>query len=304
MSRDAVVTVGSFDGLHLGHQAVLAEIAARARRTSGRSLVVTFAPHPLEIVNPQAAPRRLTLDDERRELFAQTPVDAVAFLPFTRTLSQYSPEEFVRLLLERFHLRELVIGHDHGFGRGRAGDERVLQRLGRELGFAVDVVPAVQVDGREVSSTLVRRALAGGDLATARRHLGRDYSMVGDVVRGAGRGGAVLGFPTINIAVPDRRKLLPPDGVYAVRVEWASGASGGMMNMGPRPTFDDMAPTIEAHLFGGTPELYGRAVKIAWVARLRDTRAFPSAAALREQLQRDRIAALTALGVPHTHATG
>jgi riboflavin kinase/FMN adenylyltransferase len=302
MTRQAVVTVGSFDGLHLGHRTVLEEIATRARRTGSRSLVVTFVPHPLEIVNPQAAPQRLTMDDERRELFAQSPVDAVAFLPFTRTLSQYSPEEFVRLLAERFRLRELVIGHDHGFGRGRTGDEHLLQALGAVMGFAVDIVPPVQVDGREVSSTLIRRAVAGGDLATARRHLGRDYGMIGEVVRGAGRGRS-LGFPTINIASPDRRKLLPPDGVYAVRVEWDGGRAGGMMHVGPRPTFGDADRTLEAHLFGAPPGLYGRTVKVSWVARLRDVRAFPTPHALREQLGRDRVAARIVLGVPPDGAT-
>lgn len=297
MNAETVVTVGSFDGLHLGHRAVLEEIARRARRTARRSVVVTFTPHPLEIVNPQAAPPLLTLDDERRELLAQSPVDAVAFLPFTRALSRYSPEEFVALLLERFHLRELVIGHDHGFGRGRAGDVRLLQELGTRHGFAVDVVPAVQVDGREVSSTLIRRALAGGDLATAARHLGHRYSMTGRVIRGAGRGRA-LGFPTVNLAEPDRRKLLPPDGVYAVRVEWARGTAGGMMHMGPRPTFGEADRSLEVHVFADPPTLDDRPVKLTWVARLRDVRAFPGPEALRRQLERDRHDALAVLGVP------
>jgi riboflavin kinase/FMN adenylyltransferase len=295
MNPGTVVTVGSFDGLHRGHQAVIAQIAARARRIEGRSLVVTFVPHPLEVVNPPAAPPRLTLDDERRELFAQTAVDAVAFLPFTRTLSQYPPEAFVDLLLSRFGMRELIVGHDHGFGRGRAGDERLLHRLGEARGFGVDVVSAIRVDGREVSSTLIRRAIAGGDLATAARHLGRWYAMTGDVVQGEGRG-RTLGFPTINIDVPDRRKLLPPDGVYAVRVEWDAGRSGAMMHMGPRPTFGDRRPSVEAHLFDeSAPDLYGRRVKVSWLSRLREVRAFPSPEALRAQLTLDRQAALAVL---------
>jgi riboflavin kinase/FMN adenylyltransferase len=297
MTAGAVVTVGSFDGLHLGHRAVLAEITGRAKRAGLRSLVVTFSPHPLEIVNPPVAPPRLTLDDERRELFAQTDVDAVAFLPFTRTLSQYPPEAFIRLLLERFELRELVIGHDHGFGRGRAGDERLLVSLGQQLGFSVDVVAAVQVEGREVSSTLIRRAIAGGDLATAEQHLGRRYAMNGRVVRGVGRG-RTLGFPTINVELADRRKLLPPDGVYAVFVEWATASAGGMMHMGARPTFGDAQRTLEIHLFGNGPDLYGQEVKVSWVARLREVRSFSGAAALRDQLARDQETALAALAVP------
>jgi riboflavin kinase / FMN adenylyltransferase len=303
MNGPTVVTVGSFDGLHLGHRAVLEEIAARARRTGRKSLAVTFTPHPLEVVNPQAAPPLLTLDDERRELFAQSPVDAVVFLPFTRELSHYPPEAFVRLLLDRFALVELVIGHDHGFGRGRTGDMRLLQQLGGELGFAVDVVQAVTVDGREVSSTLIRRALAGGDLDTAARHLGRRYSMTGTVVHGAARG-RELGYPTINVAGPDGRKLLPPDGVYAVRVEWAGGAADGMMHIGPRPTFGDAARSLEVHLFDDGGDLYGVTVKITWVARLRDVTNFASGEALRRQLARDLEAARRALAVPPGRTSG
>jgi riboflavin kinase/FMN adenylyltransferase len=303
MNAETVVTVGSFDGLHLGHHGVLEEIARRAQRTRRRSVVVTFTPHPLEVVNPQAAPHLLTLDDERRELFAQSPVDAVAFLPFTRTLSRYSPEEFVRLLLDRFHLRELVIGHDHGFGRGRAGDEHVLRQLGRTLGFTVDVVPAVSVDHRDVSSTLIRRAVAGGDLATAARHLGRRYAMTGTVVRGAGRGHG-LGYPTINVDVKDSRKLLPPDGIYAVQVEWDREAAPGMMHMGPRPTYGEPARSLEVHLFGVDADLYGKLVKVTWVARLRDILHLPTPEALRRQLHRDREAALRALGVSLSGTSG
>jgi len=303
MNGRTVVTVGSFDGLHLGHRAVLEEIAARARRSGHRSIVVTFTPHPLEIVNPQAAPPLLTLDDERRELFAQSPVDAVAFIPFTRELSHYPPERFVQLLLDRFALVELVIGHDHGFGRGRAGDMRLLQQLGAQRGFAVDVVPAVSVDGREVSSTLIRRALAGGDLATAARLLGRPYSMTGTVIRGVARG-RELGYPTINVAVPDPRKLLPPDGVYAARVEWAGGTAGAMMHIGPRPTFAEAGRSLEAHLFDRGEDLYDRVVKITWVARLRDVREFGSAEALRRQLERDAAAARRALAVPRGATSG
>jgi riboflavin kinase/FMN adenylyltransferase len=303
MNGQTIVTAGSFDGLHLGHRAVLEEIAARARRTGCRSLAVTFTPHPLEVVNPQAAPPLLTLDDERRELFAQSPVDAVVFLPFTRELSHYPPEAFVRLLLDRFALVELVIGHDHGFGRGRAGDMRLLQQLGGELGFAVDVVRAVTVDGKEVSSTLIRRALAGGDLDTAARHLGRRYSMTGTVVRGAARG-RELGYPTINVAGPDARKLLPPDGVYAVRVEWADGAADGMMHIGPRPTFGDAARSLEVHLFDRGGDLYDVTVKVTWVARLRDVTNFASVEGLRRQLERDREAARRALAVPPGRTSG
>jgi riboflavin kinase/FMN adenylyltransferase len=292
--RGTVITVGTFDGVHLGHRRVLEEIALRARQANRRSLLVTFEPHPLEVVNPPAAPPLLTLANERREILAQSELDAVVFLKFTRELSQYTPEQFVRLLIDRFHLRELVVGYDHGLGRGRRGDVFVLEKLGRRLGFAVDVVDAVTVDSKPVSSTLIRRAVAGGDLATACRLLGRAYSMTARVVRGSGRG-REIGYPTINLQLPDSRKLLPPDGVYAVRVEWTNGQSGGMMHQGPRPTFHELHRSIEVHLFDTDAELYDREIKLWWIARLRDVMAFPSPQALKQQLDQDLAAARRAL---------
>lgn len=290
----SVITVGTFDGVHLGHHRVLEEIAERARRSGRRSLLVTFEPHPLEIVNPPAAPPLLTLAHERREMLAQSELDAVVFMTFTRELSHLSAEQFVRLLMRRYQLQELVIGSDHGMGRGRTGDVNVLRDLGQRLQFSVDVVDAVTVEGQSVSSTVIRRAIAGGDLARAARFLGRPYSLTAPVVPGAGRG-RTIGYRTINLELPDHRKLLPPDGVYAVRVEWARGTSGGMMHQGPRPTFGDARRSLEVHLFDHGPDLYGQQVKLCWVARLRDVQAFPSADALKRQLDKDFAAARAAL---------
>jgi riboflavin kinase/FMN adenylyltransferase len=292
--RGTVVTVGTFDGVHLGHRKVLREIALRANRTDRRSVLVTFEPHPMEVVNPQAAPPLLTLAKERREVLAQCELDVVVFLTFTTELSKYSPEAFVRLLLERFRMKELVIGYDHGFGRGRTGDVTVLRALGEKLGFAVDVVAEVDVDGRPVSSTLVRRAVGGGDLDTARKLLGRPYSVFARVVRGAGRGKAI-GYRTINLDVQDRRKLLPPDGVYAGRAEWAGGTAACMLHQGPRPTFGENERSLEAHLFDVDADLYGQEIKLSWISRLRDVMEFPSGEALKRQLDKDFAAARLAL---------
>lgn len=294
MSRD-VLTVGTFDGVHRGHWAVLEEIARRAAASGGRSVLVTFEPHPLEVVNPEAAPRLLTLDDEKRAVLAQSAVDHVAFLPFTHALSLLSPEQFVRDVLEkRFGLGELVIGYDHGFGRGRSGDVELLRQIGREDGFAVDVVPAVMVDGRPVSSTLIRRAVAGGDLETARRGLGRWYSVTAPVVRGAGRGRGI-GVPTANLAPLSPKKLLPPDGVYAARVAVEGERRGAMVNLGTQPTFGDGTRRLEAHLLDFDGDLIGRTVTVEFLRRLRDTVRFGSADELKDQLARDRADALRAL---------
>lgn len=291
-----VLTVGTFDGVHRGHRAVLDEISRRARASGRRSVLVTFEPHPLEIINPQAAPPLLTLPDEKRAILALTPVDEVAYLPFTTELRDLAPGDFVRSVLEsRFHIAELVIGHDHGFGRGRAGDVEFLRRLGAEDGFAVDVVPAVLLeDGHPISSTLIRRAVAGGDLETAERALGRLYSVTGRVERGAGRG-KTIGIPTINLAPPGPRKLLPPDGVYACVVSWEGGTCGAMANLGPRPTFGEQARALEAHLFDFSGDLYGQAVTVGFVRRLREVVKFASAEALIGQLGRDRESAIAAL---------
>jgi riboflavin kinase/FMN adenylyltransferase len=291
-----VVTVGTFDGVHRGHQAVLAEIARRARESKRESVLVTFEPHPLEVVNPQAAPPLLTTGDEKRAILAGTEVDRVEFVPFTEELRAFPPERFVREILEqRFGLGELVIGHDHGFGFGRAGGVELLRRLGREDGFAVDVVSAVHLPGgRAISSTMIRRAVAGGDLATAEAALGRRYSVMGVVERGAGRG-RTIGIPTANLAPASPRKLLPPDGVYAATVDWEGGSRGAMVNLGARPTFGVAARGLEAHLFDFAGDLYGKRLTVAFVKRLRNTQKFASAEELVSQLEQDRKAALAAL---------
>jgi riboflavin kinase / FMN adenylyltransferase len=285
------VTVGSFDGVHLGHQAVLREIARRADAAGRVSVLVTFEPHPLEVVNPQAAPPLLTTDPERREILAQLPLDYVRLVRFDRRLASLSPEEFVdRVLLEQCQMRELVIGHDHGFGRGRSGDVDTLRHLGVARGFDVDVVDAVDVGEQHVSSSRIRRAVAGGDLVTAARMLGRPYQVSGRVGEGERRG-RLIGVPTINLTDIPPQKLLPPDGVYAVRVEWRGGRADGMMNQGPKPTFQDGRRSLEAHLLDFDGNLYGEWVRIEWVERLRDVERFPSVEALQRQLDHDRTRA-------------
>jgi riboflavin kinase/FMN adenylyltransferase len=305
VTRGTVVTVGTFDGVHRGHLAVLAEVVERARSHQLDSVLVTFDPHPLEVVNPAAAPKLLTTPDEKRALIAATDIGRLVLLPFTPAVAQLDAAQFVERLRAEYGMQELVLGYDHGFGRGRGGDADVVRRLGAERGFAVGVVPAVRDDGQPISSTLIRAAVAHGDLKDAARWLGRAYGIRGEVVRGAGRGRSI-GVPTLNLAPPDRRKLLPPDGVYAVRVEVPAGGKreprryGGMMNQGPRPTFGEHARTLEVHLFDFSGELYGETVQIEWVRRLRDVQAFPSRDALIAQLERDRQAARGSLNLSET----
>ena len=300
MSRPAVVTMGTFDGVHRGHQAVLAEVTRRARAGRLASVLVTFDPHPLAVVNPAAAPKLLTLPAEKEALVQAQGIDRFVLMPFTPAVAELDAEAFVGRLCDEYGMHELVMGYDHGFGRGRAGDVELVERLARQRDFRMAVVDAVRDNGQPISSTLIRSGVAHGDLDSAARWLGRRYAIRGKVVRGAGRG-RTIGIPTINLEPPDARKLLPPDGVYAVSVTVGKGETGnakrygGMMNQGPRPTFGDQARTLEVHLFDFDGELYGETVDVEWVRRLRDVQAFPSRDALVAQLERDRQAARATL---------
>ncbi len=295
-AQGATVTVGTFDGVHLAHRAVLDETVRRATAAGQQSVLVTFEPHPLEVVRPARAPALLSTPLERRAALAETGIGHVLVLAFDAAMAALPPERFVReMLVARTQMRELVIGYDHGLGRDRTGDVDALRAIGEADGFSVTVVPPVEVDGVRVSSSVIRQAITEGDLGLAARLLGRPYRVSGPVVSGERRG-RVLGVPTINLEVPPR-KLLPPDGVYAVRVEWRDGVAGGMLNQGPKPTFGEGRRTLEAHLFGVERDLYGEWVRIEWVARLRDVQRFGSPAELVEQLERDRSAATAALGL-------
>jgi riboflavin kinase/FMN adenylyltransferase len=291
-----MVTVGTFDGVHRGHLDVIDRLVTKARSLGLPSLVVSFDPHPLEIVNPAAAPPLLTTSEEKLEVLAETGIDYFALLPFTHALASYPAEDFVdRILRSRFRMSRLLIGYDHGFGHRRAGNVAVLKQLGEERGFEVEVVDAVSLgDGQHVSSTTIRRAIAGGDLARAAEGLGRPYSVSGTVVAGNSRG-RELGFATLNLSMPPARKLLPPEGVYAVMVQTPLGRYGGMMNLGPRPTFGDAGVSLEAHLFDVDADFYGARVRIDFVAFMRETRRFSSPAELVKQLGKDRERALFAL---------
>ena len=293
-----VATVGTFDGVHRGHQAVVRRAVERARAARLRSIVVTFDPHPAEVLRPDRAPLLLTPGDERLEALAELGLDYCAVLPFTPELAAYDAEAFVRLvLIPRLGMRELLVGFDNGFGRDRAGSVEVLERLGGEMGFPVEVVPPVTFpDGTRISSTAVRQAVSAGDLERAAEALGRPYAVSGTVRHGDARG-RTIGYPTLNLSPPTAKKLLPPPGVYAVRAQTPTGAFGGMLNLGPRPTFGDDRLSLEAHLFDASGDWYGARVRLDFVSRLRDVRRFDGPDELREQLRRDDEAARRVLAL-------
>ena len=292
----SAVTVGTFDGVHLGHFDVLRRLVDLARSSDMASVVVTFAPHPNEVVRPSAVPMMLTPGMEKFEALATIGIDYCAIVPFTRELASFTAADFVRRILRpRYRMGALMIGHDHGFGRDRAGGREQLMAIGAVDGFRVEqVTPVNRQDGAVVSSSAIRKAVADGDLESARDGLGRRYSVAGVVQRGDQRG-RTIGFPTINLGAPHERKLLPPSGVYAAIVQTRGGAYGAMMNLGSRPTVADARQTIEAHLLDFSGDLYDQSVRIDFVARLRAIRRFNGLDELKEQLASDRSAARAAL---------
>ncbi len=285
--RGTVATVGTFDGVHRGHWTVLREIRERADATDRRSVLVTFDPHPLRIVRPEHAPLMLTTPVEKKEILAESGLDYAVFISFTEALSRYEPRRFVEeILVERLGVEELVIGYDHGFGRDREGDPETLHAIGVELGFTVDVVPPVSVGDAAVSSSRIRETLLQGQVADVIESLGRPYSIRGIVVRGEGRGKG-LGFPTANLRLMERDKLVPPEGIYAVRGVLKDGSYAGALHMGPRPTFKGSPPSVELHLLDFDRDIYGEEVRVDFIKRLRGIAPFAGVDALLEQIRKD-----------------
>jgi riboflavin kinase/FMN adenylyltransferase len=297
-NKNSVVTVGTFDGVHLAHRAIIREAVNRAKMREGRSVVLTFNPHPKEVVpSPRGGEvRLLTTVQERVSAFASLGIDEVFIIPFTREFSQLSPHEFYeQYVVKGTGVSEVVVGYDHMFGRGRSAGIEELMRMGKEFDFSVFAVHPFAVDGEPVSSTRIRRALAVGDLDHAQRLLGYRYGVSGKVVRGDRRG-ATLGFPTANITPDSLRKALPAYGVYVVAVGWRGLTYAGMMNIGVRPTVNAThAETMEVHIFDFHGDLYGETLRVEFLGRLRDERRFESLEALVAQLRRDREASLEIL---------
>lgn len=286
-----VVTLGNFDGVHQGHQAILQRVVAEARAHRTDAVAITFHPHPIAVLRPERAPSLLMPLREKVRWIAATGVDVVVLCHFTRAFAALEPETFVeRFLVGRLGVSRLIAGHSVSFGHERRGNAALLETLGRRFGFDVEEVGPVRVDAHEVSSSLVRRVVAAGDVRLATALLGRPHALVGRVVAGRRRGVA-LGFPTANVHV--RAGLHPPDGVYAVRVEidgrpaCAALTRDGVANIGRNPTFGENARTLEAHLFDFDGDLYGRRCRVALVERLRGEIAFPSVEALVAQIRRD-----------------
>ena len=293
VARDAppaVVTIGNFDGVHLGHQALVRAARARSDARHETCLALTFDPHPTAVLHPDRAPLRLMTVAQKGELLAGMGIDVLAVLPFTRDVAGLAPADFAANVLRgALGARAVVVGEGFRFGKARSGDIGDLERLGRDLGFDVVAVAAVLHGGVRVSSTRVRESLLGGDVLGAAALLGRPYFVDGRVVRGDGRG-RTLGIPTANLEVEN--EILPREGVYAARVRLEAGVwHRAVVNRGRRPTFGGGAPTTEAHLLDFEADLYDQRLRVSFVARLRDERAFSGRDALVAQIQADMEAA-------------
>ncbi len=288
----AVITIGAYDGVHLGHRAVIDQVRRRAEQHDAKSVVVTFDRHPASVVRPESAPRLLTDPDQKMELLASTGIDAVVIVPFDREQAAESPQSFVdRILVRCLQTRLVVVGEDFHFGRHRDGNVDLLRKIGVEEEFDVEPVQLVpRMDGvaEPVSSTAIRRALAGGDIGRANAMLGRPYEVRGVVLPGDQRG-RLLGFPTANVAVP-AGMCLPADGVYAGRYERPTGeVRGCAINLGRRPTFYEHADAslLEAHLLDVDVDLYGETAAVRFEHFLRSERKFDGVDALIAQLGQD-----------------
>jgi len=287
----SIVTVGSFDGVHAGHQAILSYVIKRAAKQRACSTLVTFEPHPQEVLTGKPVVI-LTTMAEKAAILRSLGLNRLVVVEFSKEFARMLPEDYVQdILVSRIGLQEIIVGHDHGFGRNRSGDVSLLRRIGADAGFSVDALPAEFVGSRVAASRAIRRLLMEeGDVAAARTMLTRPYKLTGHVVRGAGRG-RTIGVPTANILLEDERKVVPRRGVYVVQVTLNDRVLGGMMNIGYRPTVEDSAKLhLEVHLFDFTMDIYGKFLKISFLQRLRDEKKFGSIGELKAQLQHDAAA--------------
>lgn len=283
--RDTLLTVGVFDGVHLGHKYLISKLLEEARQKDLLSGVVTFYQHPEELLSPRTKLPFLTDVEERISLLESEGVDVVVPLSFTAELAQLSARQFVSLLQKYLRMRGMVVGSDFALGKGRGGDTNTLRKLGKDMNFSVTVVRPLVVNGEVVSSTEVREALADGDMRKVRELAGRPFSLQGKVVTGAGRG-VGLGFPTANLDISSEHAL-PPDGVYASWAHIDGKAYQSMTNIGQCPTFGGGERNVEAYLVDYRGDLYGRELKIDIVARLRDEKKFDTVEALKKQVAED-----------------
>ena len=291
--ENAVITIGNFDGVHIGHQALFHEVIEKADALGGTSIVMTFEPHPARVLKKNDHPPLITLYEQKVELVASLGIDILICFPFTREFAAISAKEFVEdILLKRIGMKAIVLGRDYTFGRNREGNLDLLQTYAENLGFEVIVADWIQTlntqPGR-ISSTHTRELVMAGKVADAQKLLGRYYQIRGIVATGRNRGGRLLGFPTANITLHD--ELCPKTGIYAVTVECGSKQYKGVANIGYRPTFDDHEFAVEVHILDFNDDIYGHKIRVNFIQRIRDEIKFSNISELSDQIKKDIVKA-------------
>ena len=285
--RKPYVTIGNFDGVHLGHQILFSEVVSRAYKHQGTSVVITFHPHPLQVVRPEAGIKLISTEEQKIELIEMANIDVLVILPFTREFAATPASTFVdQVLIKTIGVEHLVVGYDYAMGKGREGNIDFLKAQGREKGFPVTVVEPFYVDDMLASSTKVRALVTGGKMRDVRKLLGRNYQIRGEVRRGKQRGGPVVGFPTANLAISPE-DLCPRHGVYVTQVIYDGKCYGGVLNIGYNPTFGGDQLVAETHIFDFNQDIYGKPIKINLLRFLRGERKFSGPEELAAQIARD-----------------
>lgn len=282
-----VITIGNFDGVHMGHQKIFKFLIKKAAEINGTSVVITFDPHPVRVLYKNHPLKLITTTEDRIKLIEKCGIDITICIPFTPDFASQEAEDFVKnVLLKKFNAKWIVVGYDYRFGKGRKGDAELLKKLGEIYGFKVTVLKAYRREGKILSSTAVRNALLKGDIRQANRFLGRAYHIDGKVIKGAGRGSSILGYPTANIS--PEQEIIPKQGVYAVKVSLPGGKIfSGVANIGKNPTFGNDSLSYEVHILNFKDNLLGKKIRIHFLERLRDEKKFKSPQELKENIVKD-----------------
>lgn len=288
-NHQTIVTIGTFDGVHIGHQKIIKRLINVGRERGLKSVVLTFFPHPRMVLQKDSNLKLLNTIEERETILTNLGLDQMVIQTFTKEFANLSAHDFVKtVLVEKLHAKYIIIGYDHQFGKNRSADIHDLKAFGKEFGFEVEEISAQDVEDVAVSSTKIRKALREGDIETANSFLGYPYFLTGTVVKGKGIG-KQLGFPTANIHIKEDYKLIPKDGVYVVKGIVKGKTLSAMMNIGNNPTVEGAQHSIEVHLFDFNDDIYGESIQIEFLKRLRDEYKFDSLEALTDQLKKDQI---------------
>ncbi|MBW2037131.1 MAG: bifunctional riboflavin kinase/FAD synthetase [Deltaproteobacteria bacterium] len=284
--KNPVVTIGNFDGVHIGHQALFRQVIEKAGSIGGDSVAITFEPHPIKVLNCNKHFPLITLYEQKIELISATGIDILICIPFTRKFAEITARTFIKdILCDTIGMKSIIVGQDYSFGKNREGDVSLLKEMGASCGFEVVVSKWAELEGRRISSTEIRNLVREGRIEEARRLLGRHYQVRGTVIPGRDRGNKLLGFPTANLRLYD--ELCPKSGVYAVTVEYDASTCDGVANVGCCPTFNNSHFQVEVHILDLNEEIYGRRIRVNFIKYLREVKKFPKPEDLSAQIRKD-----------------